>query len=195
MGCPGQARTKPRRKIVVASLPEIRRTAAAANIACGAWPHAATPSAASPATLCAKHGAQIAHHRIQLAVGPQPLWLRNHNFGLAQRTMVKHLATSPHDPLDIIGYPRMKASGESSTTKHRLLHASGPHPISPPNDPKYINQLVGNQLGMEQSWSLEAAQEQERAEQAQLQTKRGADAELLKNRLKMKSNQLDEDAS
>ncbi|KZV45881.1 hypothetical protein F511_33347 [Dorcoceras hygrometricum] len=130
---------------------------------------------------------------IQLAVGPQPLWLRNHNFGLAQRIMVKRLATSRHDPLGItdsacknhlvmvsvqygpfntyfptrsttigksrvardpiamhtswrsnsdiasvtsIGYPRMRASGESSTTKHRLLHASGPHPISPPNDPK-----------------------------------------------------------
>ncbi|KZV47110.1 hypothetical protein F511_33704 [Dorcoceras hygrometricum] len=39
--------------------------------------------------------------RIQLAVGPQPLWLRNHNFGLAQRIMVKRLATSPHDPLGI----------------------------------------------------------------------------------------------
>ncbi|KZV38622.1 hypothetical protein F511_01174 [Dorcoceras hygrometricum] len=131
--------------------------------------------------------------RIQLAVGPQPLWLRNHNFGLAQRIMVKLLATSRHDPLSItdsacknqlvvvsvqygpfntyipirsttidksrvardpiamhtswrsnsdiasvtsIGYPRMRASGESSTTKHRLLHASGPHPIPPPNDPK-----------------------------------------------------------
>ncbi|KZV25067.1 hypothetical protein F511_03557 [Dorcoceras hygrometricum] len=36
---------------------------------------------------------------------------------------------------DSIGYPCMKASGESSTTKHRLLHASGPHPIPPPNDP------------------------------------------------------------
>ncbi|KZV57232.1 vacuolar protein sorting-associated protein 54, chloroplastic [Dorcoceras hygrometricum] len=35
-----------------------------------------------------------------------------------------------------IGYPRMSASGESSTTKHRLLHASGSHPIPPPNDPK-----------------------------------------------------------
>ncbi|KZV07093.1 carboxyl-terminal-processing peptidase 1, chloroplastic [Dorcoceras hygrometricum] len=34
-----------------------------------------------------------------------------------------------------IGYPRTKASGESSTTKHRLLHASGPHTIPPPNDP------------------------------------------------------------
>ncbi|KZV54094.1 spindle pole body component 110-like [Dorcoceras hygrometricum] len=27
------------------------------------------------------------------------------------------------------------ASGESSTTKHRLLHASGPHPTPPPDDP------------------------------------------------------------
>ncbi|KZV49252.1 hypothetical protein F511_39254 [Dorcoceras hygrometricum] len=39
--------------------------------------------------------------RIQLAVGPQPLWLRNHNFGLVHRIMVKRLATSPHDPLGI----------------------------------------------------------------------------------------------
>ncbi|KZV25911.1 hypothetical protein F511_31564 [Dorcoceras hygrometricum] len=164
--------------------------------------------------------------RIQLAVGPQPLWLRNHNFGLSQRIMVKRLATSPHDPLgstdsvcknhlvvvsvqygpfntyipirsttigksrvardpitmhtswrsnndiasvtrqthlpkthpvlwpeiyhtivssDSIGYPCMTASGESSTTKHRLLHASGPHPIPPPNDPKtnQYNQDLG----------------------------------------------------
>ncbi|KZV14752.1 hypothetical protein F511_40905 [Dorcoceras hygrometricum] len=132
---------------------------------------------------------------IQLAVGPQPLWLRNHNFGLAQRIMVKRLATSRHDPLGItdsacknqlvvvsvqygpfntyipirsttigksrvakdpitmhtswrlntdiasvtsIGYPHMRASSESSTTKHRILHASGPHPIPPPNDPKFL---------------------------------------------------------
>ncbi|KZV18179.1 hypothetical protein F511_21769 [Dorcoceras hygrometricum] len=38
---------------------------------------------------------------IQLAMRPQPLRLRNHNFGLAQRIMVKRLATSPHDPLGI----------------------------------------------------------------------------------------------
>ncbi|KZV55318.1 putative UDP-N-acetylglucosamine--peptide N-acetylglucosaminyltransferase SPINDLY [Dorcoceras hygrometricum] len=38
---------------------------------------------------------------IQLAVDPQPLRLRNHNFGLAHRIMVKRLATSPHDPLGI----------------------------------------------------------------------------------------------
>ncbi|KZV23432.1 plastidial lipoyltransferase 2 [Dorcoceras hygrometricum] len=44
-----------------------------------------------------------------------------------------------------IGYPRIKASGESSTTKHRLLHASGSHPIPPPNDTKtnQYNQDLG----------------------------------------------------
>ncbi|KZV47475.1 carboxyl-terminal-processing peptidase 1, chloroplastic [Dorcoceras hygrometricum] len=40
-----------------------------------------------------------------------------------------------------IGYPRMRASGESSTTKHRLLHASGSHPIPPPNDPNNKRRL------------------------------------------------------
>ncbi|KZV38244.1 hypothetical protein F511_35831 [Dorcoceras hygrometricum] len=148
------------------------------------------------------HRENLALLGIQLAVGPQPLRLRNHNFGLAHRIMVKRLATSPHDPLGItdsscknqlvvvsvqygpfntyipirsttigksrvardpiamhtswrsnsdiasvtsIGYPRMRASGESSTTKHRLLHASGPHPIPPPNDPKtnQYNQDLG----------------------------------------------------
>ncbi|KZV32321.1 hypothetical protein F511_04029 [Dorcoceras hygrometricum] len=45
----------------------------------------------------------------------------------------------------IIGYPRMSASGESSTTMHRILHASGSHPIPPPNDPKtnQYNQDLG----------------------------------------------------
>ncbi|KZV38662.1 hypothetical protein F511_34788 [Dorcoceras hygrometricum] len=38
---------------------------------------------------------------IQLAMGTQPLWLRNRNFGLAQRIMVKRLETSPNDPLGI----------------------------------------------------------------------------------------------
>ncbi|KZV07071.1 hypothetical protein F511_45440 [Dorcoceras hygrometricum] len=107
-------------------------------------------------------------------MGPQPLWLRNHNPGLAQRIMVKRLATSPHDPLgitdsacknqsvvvnvpygpfnpyipirsttiDSIGYPRMSASGESSTTMHRLLHASGSHPIPTPYDPKRVGKRV-----------------------------------------------------
>ncbi|KZV53015.1 hypothetical protein F511_27631 [Dorcoceras hygrometricum] len=38
-----------------------------------------------------------------------------------------------------IGYPRMSASGESSTTMHRLPHASGSHPIPTPYDPKLVD--------------------------------------------------------
>ncbi|KZV52454.1 hypothetical protein F511_20648 [Dorcoceras hygrometricum] len=37
---------------------------------------------------------------------------------------------------EIIGYPRMSARGESSTTMHRIQHASGSHPIPTPYDPK-----------------------------------------------------------
>ncbi|KZV53018.1 hypothetical protein F511_27634 [Dorcoceras hygrometricum] len=39
---------------------------------------------------------------------------------------------------DSIGYPRMSSSGESSTTMHRLLHASGSHPIPTPYDPNLL---------------------------------------------------------
>ncbi|KZV35667.1 hypothetical protein F511_15122 [Dorcoceras hygrometricum] len=46
---------------------------------------------------------------------------------------------SNSDIANSIGYPRMSASGESSTTMHRLLHASGSHPITPPDDPKHDN--------------------------------------------------------
>ncbi|KZV44117.1 hypothetical protein F511_15216 [Dorcoceras hygrometricum] len=35
-----------------------------------------------------------------------------------------------------------RESGESSTTKHRLLHASGPHPIPPPDDPNRVGKRV-----------------------------------------------------
>ncbi|KZT76363.1 catalase [Dorcoceras hygrometricum] len=35
----------------------------------------------------------------------------------------------------------MSASGESSTMMHRLLHASGSHPISTPYDPKMFSEL------------------------------------------------------
>ncbi|KZV34422.1 hypothetical protein F511_27390 [Dorcoceras hygrometricum] len=63
-----------------------------------------------------------------------------------------------------IGYPRMKVSGESSTTKHRLLHASGPHPIPPPNDPKSDQSLSeGN--------SLEQTRQEQLKEEAQKQIK------------------------
>ncbi|KZV18054.1 hypothetical protein F511_34389 [Dorcoceras hygrometricum] len=51
---------------------------------------------------------------IQLAVGPQPLRLRNQNFGLAHRIMVKRLAKSPHDPLGIT----------DSSCKNRLVVVS-----------------------------------------------------------------------
>ncbi|KZV18558.1 hypothetical protein F511_44455 [Dorcoceras hygrometricum] len=61
-----------------------------------------------PASITARQACDIrpaitrpACDGIQLAMGPQPLWLRNHNFGLAQRIIVKRLATSPHDPLGI----------------------------------------------------------------------------------------------
>ncbi|KZV55980.1 patatin-like protein 2 [Dorcoceras hygrometricum] len=59
---------------------------------------------------------------IQLAVGPQPLWLRNHNSGLAHQIMVKRLATSPHDPLGItdsacvLSFYQLAAMGSSLIT-------------------------------------------------------------------------------
>ncbi|KZV32712.1 hypothetical protein F511_19154 [Dorcoceras hygrometricum] len=74
----------------------------------GAWPAAAARGKRNgrevgevewgrrPSTCVTLNGS-----RIQLAMGPQPLRLRNHDFGLAQRIMVKHLETSRHDPLGI----------------------------------------------------------------------------------------------
>ncbi|KZV25274.1 hypothetical protein F511_16179 [Dorcoceras hygrometricum] len=154
MGRPGQARTKPRRKLAVATMPKHRRTCgrrrqcsarhnAARGIASsrdvwsmpvGVAPDygatdcamACWPSSDEHATICAasarRSGRPMAQQApgsnqksqgksgssricvtlngsgIQLAVGPQPLRLRNHNFGLAHRIMVKILETSPHDP-------------------------------------------------------------------------------------------------
>ncbi|KZV58429.1 hypothetical protein F511_13429 [Dorcoceras hygrometricum] len=43
-----------------------------------------------------------------------------------------------------IGYPRMSASGESSTTMHRILHASWSHPIPTPYDPKSLLNAIVN---------------------------------------------------
>ncbi|KZV15857.1 hypothetical protein F511_10953 [Dorcoceras hygrometricum] len=254
MGCPGQARTKPRRKNQASQqsvgnhvgrrppppcMARPYRAAHVARIAPGLGATIAQHQQQHPSAYCATmreggskrsatsraimrgastakrgkraaiaraharvEGRRHALRRIQLAVGPQPLWLRNHNFGLAQWIMVKRLATSRHDPLGItdsacknqlvvvsiqyghfntyipirsttigksrvardpiamhtswrsnsdiasvtsIGYQRMRASGESSTMKHRLLQASGSHPIPPPNDPKtnQYNQDLG----------------------------------------------------
>ncbi|KZV48592.1 myosin-8-like [Dorcoceras hygrometricum] len=58
-----------------------------------------SPITASYGGAAAERG--VEERGIQLAVGSQPLRLRNHNFGLTHRIMVKRLATSPHDPLGI----------------------------------------------------------------------------------------------
>ncbi|KZV29307.1 WD repeat-containing protein 44-like [Dorcoceras hygrometricum] len=83
-------------------------------------------------------------HRLLHASGSQPIPppndpktnQYNQDLGLIHSTNGNHL--------DSIGYPPMRASGESSTTKHRLLHASGSQPIPPPNDPKSQHNLQPN---------------------------------------------------
>ncbi|KZV55635.1 hypothetical protein F511_27315 [Dorcoceras hygrometricum] len=82
--------------------------------------------------------------RIQYLCDPQ--WFRD-TASRGPTTIVapeSQFRTCPSDH-DSIGYPRMSASGESLTTMHRLLHASGSHPIPPPNDPKtnQYNQDLG----------------------------------------------------
>ncbi|KZV17075.1 ribosome biogenesis protein bms1 [Dorcoceras hygrometricum] len=71
MGCPGEARTKPRRKIAVATLPETSPDGGGDrhNIACGTWPHArrdvrsmAAPCMAQPANHRALHQRTVAGH-------------------------------------------------------------------------------------------------------------------------------------
>ncbi|KZV41433.1 hypothetical protein F511_19677 [Dorcoceras hygrometricum] len=46
-------------------------------------------------------GRRVVAERDTASRGPTTMRLRNHNFGLAQRIMVKRLATSPHDPIGI----------------------------------------------------------------------------------------------
>ncbi|KZV22809.1 hypothetical protein F511_34275 [Dorcoceras hygrometricum] len=79
----------------------------------------------------------VQESRIQYLCDPQ--WFRD-TASRGPTTIVapeSQFRTCPSDH-DSIGYPRMSASGESSTTMHRLLHASGSHPIPPPNDPNYL---------------------------------------------------------
>ncbi|KZV28248.1 hypothetical protein F511_02118 [Dorcoceras hygrometricum] len=83
----------------------------------------------------------VRESRIQYLCDPQ--WFRD-TTSRGPTTIVapeSQFRTCPSDH-DSIGYPRMSASGESSTTKHRLLHASGSHPIPPPNDPNYLELLA-----------------------------------------------------
>ncbi|KZV22911.1 hypothetical protein F511_29832 [Dorcoceras hygrometricum] len=86
----------------------------------------------------------VRESRIQYLCDPQ--WFRD-TASRGPTTIVapeSQFRTCPSDH-DSIGYPCMSASGESSTTMHRLLHASGSHPIPPPNDPKtnQYNQDLG----------------------------------------------------
>ncbi|KZV54932.1 eukaryotic translation initiation factor 3 subunit B-like [Dorcoceras hygrometricum] len=76
---------------------------------------------------------------IQLAVGPQPLPLRNHNSGLAQRIMVKHLATSPHDPLGITDIACKNKLVVVSVHAQRIMVK---HLATSPHDPLGITDIA-----------------------------------------------------
>ncbi|KZV55757.1 hypothetical protein F511_21253 [Dorcoceras hygrometricum] len=89
-------------------------------------------------------GVSVRESRIQYLCDPQ--WFRD-TASRGSTTIVapkSQFRICPTDH-DSIGYPRMSASGESSTTMHRLLHASGSHTIPPPDDPKtnQYNQDLG----------------------------------------------------
>ncbi|KZV20890.1 hypothetical protein F511_35999 [Dorcoceras hygrometricum] len=97
-----------------------------------------------PQVLNTLSSVSVRESRIQYLCDPQ--WFRD-TASRGPTTFVlpeSQFRTCPSDH-DNIGYPRMSSSGESSTTIHRLLHASGPHPIPPPNDPKtnQYNQDLG----------------------------------------------------
>ncbi|KZV49590.1 hypothetical protein F511_15450 [Dorcoceras hygrometricum] len=97
-----------------------------------------------PPMLNTLSSVSVRESRIQYLCDPQ--WFRD-TASRGPTTIVapeSQFRTCPSDH-DNIGYPRMSASGESSTTMHRLLHASGSHPIPPPNDPKtnQYNQDLG----------------------------------------------------
>ncbi|KZV41505.1 hypothetical protein F511_22057 [Dorcoceras hygrometricum] len=95
-------------------------------------------------TLSTLSSVSVRESRIQYLCDPQ--WFRD-TASRGPTTIVapeSQFRTCPSDH-DSIGYPRMSASGESSTTMHRLLHASGSHPIPPPDDPRtnQYNQDLG----------------------------------------------------
>ncbi|KZV58424.1 hypothetical protein F511_26603 [Dorcoceras hygrometricum] len=83
-----------------------------------------------------------------------------------------------------IGYPRMRASGESSTMKHRLLHASGSHPIPPPNDPNEgtseLVQQKSSRLQITPSWSTSLIHEQFRDQEQRDELKYRTTQEQIK---------------
>ncbi|KZV54028.1 thioredoxin family protein [Dorcoceras hygrometricum] len=122
--------------------PGLRRTAAAA-VAAANKSRSRTPKN-SPQVLNTLSSVSVRESRIQYLCDPQ--WFRD-TASRGPTTIVapeSQFRTCPSDH-DSIGYPRMSASGESSTTMHRLLNASGSHPIPPPDDPKtnQYNQDLG----------------------------------------------------
>ncbi|KZV45063.1 hypothetical protein F511_12661 [Dorcoceras hygrometricum] len=95
------------RLLLVGTIPTARRAAARGATAGGAWdvrPRGEEEMRGGGLFPCGNREAStcvtLNGSGIQLVVGPQ-LRLRNHNFGLIHWTMVKRLATSPHDPLGI----------------------------------------------------------------------------------------------
>ncbi|KZV54107.1 hypothetical protein F511_28866 [Dorcoceras hygrometricum] len=85
-----------------------------------------------PQVLNTLSSVSVRESRIQYLCDPQ--WFRD-TASRGPTTIVAPESQFRICPSDH-GYPRMSASGESSTTMHRLLHASGSHPISTPYDPK-----------------------------------------------------------
>ncbi|KZV39998.1 putative potassium transporter 9 [Dorcoceras hygrometricum] len=104
----------------------------------------------------------VRESRIQYLCDPQ--WFRD-TASRGPTTIVapeSQFRTRPTDH-DNIGYPRMSASGESSTTMHRILHASGSHRIPPPNDPKPAGyegrtKYGSNTLGIQDGDSRESSE-------------------------------------
>ncbi|KZV44873.1 hypothetical protein F511_32905 [Dorcoceras hygrometricum] len=87
---------------------------------------------------------------IQLAVGSQPLRLRNHNFGLTHRIMVKRLETSPHDPLGITDSP----------CKNQLVMAAVDRQSGPRSESRNLRQPVLE--GLTNSAQTETARQADR---------------------------------
>ncbi|KZV46990.1 hypothetical protein F511_33003 [Dorcoceras hygrometricum] len=78
---------------------------------------------------------------IQLAVGTQPLRLRNHNFGLAQRIMVKRLETSRHDTLGITD-SACKNQLVVYNQDLGLIHSTNGNHLESPNEGSSIDHQV-----------------------------------------------------
>ncbi|KZV42755.1 hypothetical protein F511_07452 [Dorcoceras hygrometricum] len=116
------------------------------------WPETIFRRAAMAAAAARRESCKNQLVVVSVRYGPNPyIPIRSTTIGKS-RVAIDPIAmhTSWRSNSDIasvtsIGYPRMSASGESSTTMHRLLHVSGSHPIPTPYDPKtnQYNQDLG----------------------------------------------------